>query len=147
VISPGPCAPDDAGNSVEVVRVLSVDFPILGVCLGHQAIVQAFGGTIERAIAPVHGQTSAIHHDGGPLFAGVDNPFTACRYHSLIAARRDLPDSLRITAWTGDETIMAVAHRSLPICGIQFHPESVLTRDGMKILENFFDWAALRPRC
>lgn len=147
MISPGPCAPDAAGQSVEVVRQLADEFPMLGVCLGHQSIVQAFGGKIERAHSPVHGQTSAIYHDGGPLFSGVDNPFAACRYHSLVAARRDLPECLRITAWTDGETIMAVEHISLPICGIQFHPESVLTRDGMKILGNYFDWAGLRARC
>ena len=138
IISPGPCTPNEAGISLEVVRKLAAEIPMLGVCLGHQAIVQAFGGEIVRAAEPVHGRTSLIHHDGSFLFAGISNPFSACRYHSLIARRESLPTCLKITAWTDDRTIMAVKHKSFPTVGIQFHPESVLTRDGMTLLENFF---------
>ncbi len=139
VISPGPCTPNEAGISLALIREVAGEIPILGVCLGHQAIVQAFGGDIVRAEEPVHGRTSLIHHDGSPLFAGMANPFHACRYHSLIARRESLPVCLEITAWTDDGTIMAVRHRSLPVVGIQFHPESVLTLDGMTLLENAFD--------
>lgn len=146
IISPGPCDPNAAGHSLDVVRGLAGHLPILGVCLGHQAVVQAMGGRIERAAEPVHGRTSMIFHDRNPLFAGVPNPFAACRYHSLIASRDDLPQCLQVTAWTADETIMAVQHRQWPLVGLQFHPESVLTRDGMRILANFFESLAL-PRC
>ncbi len=138
IISPGPCTPNEAGISLEVVRKLAAEIPLLGVCLGHQAIVQAFGGEIVRAAEPVHGQTSLIHHDGSSLFTGISNPFSACRYHSLIARRESLPACLKITAWTDDRTIMAVKHESFYNVGIQLHPESVLTRDGVTLLENFF---------
>ncbi len=138
VISPGPCTPNEAGISLNVVRELAAEIPMLGVCLGHQAIAQAFGGDIIRAAEPVHGRTSSIFHDNSPLFVGISNPFSACRYHSLIARRESLPACLKVTAWTDDGTIMAIRHDSLPTIGIQFHPESVLTRDGVTLLKNFF---------
>ena len=144
LISPGPCTPNEAGISLEVIREMATEVPLLGVCLGHQAIVQAFGGQIVRAAEPVHGRTSLIYHDGSPLFAGIANPFPACRYHSLIAQRASLPTCLEVIAWTEDETVMAVRHRSLPVIGIQFHPESVLTQDGVTLLENIFSSIGLR---
>lgn len=143
VISPGPCTPNEAGATLDVIRGLAGEFRMLGVCLGHQAIVQAFGGKIVRGVEPVHGRTSLIYHDGSSLYAGVDNPFVAARYHSLVAQRDNLPECLRIRAWTDEGVIMGVEHDSLPIVGVQFHPESVLTRDGQRILENFFDGASL----
>jgi anthranilate synthase/aminodeoxychorismate synthase-like glutamine amidotransferase len=136
LISPGPCTPNEAGISLSLVQELSGAFPLIGICLGHQAIVQALGGEIVRANEPVHGRSSLIHHDGSELFEGVPSPFPACRYHSLIARREGLPECLEINAWTEDGTIMGVRHRRLPVLGLQFHPESVLTLDGMTILRN-----------
>jgi anthranilate synthase/aminodeoxychorismate synthase-like glutamine amidotransferase len=136
-ISPGPCTPNEAGISLDVVRELAGELPLLGVCLGHQVIVQAFGGEIVRAPEPVHGRASLVCHDNSPLFSGIGNPFSACRYHSLVASRDSLPPGLHVTAWTDDGTIMAVQHGTLPVYGLQFHPESVLTRDGLKLLSNF----------
>lgn len=137
VISPGPCTPNEAGISMEVVRELGGKVPLLGVCLGHQSIGQVFGGAIERGEAPVHGKTSSVSHDGRTIFAGVDNPFTATRYHSLIVAK-PLPDELELTAWTEDDVVMGVRHRTLPALeGVQFHPESILTAPGKQILGNF----------
>ena len=143
IISPGPCSPDQAGISLEVVNALAGDYPILGVCLGHQSIAQAYGGRIVHARRVMHGKTSAIHHDGSGVFAGLDNPFTATRYHSLVAERASLPACLEINAWTVDEQgsldeIMGLRHRSLPVHGVQFHPESILTAFGHELLRNFF---------
>ncbi len=137
VISPGPGTPEQAGISIDLIKNLSDDIPILGVCLGHQAIVQAYGGAIERAPEPVHGKTSQINHDGKTIFEEIENPFTATRYHSLAAKKDDLPEELEVSAWTDDDMIMAVRHKKLPVEGIQFHPESILTIEGKKILENF----------
>jgi anthranilate synthase/aminodeoxychorismate synthase-like glutamine amidotransferase len=143
VISPGPKAPDDAGCSMEVVRRLSNHIPILGVCLGHQAIGQAFGGKIVRASMPMHGKSSSIEHDGSRLFAGISNPFQVGRYHSLVIDPTTLPDRLKVTAWALDRSIMAVEHVSLPVFGVQFHPESILTHDGYQVLANFLKAAGL----
>lgn len=137
VISPGPCTPNEAGISMEAVGVFGGRIPLLGVCLGHQSIGQVFGGTIIRGEAPVHGKTSEIFHDGRTLFAGVDNPFTATRYHSLVI-RTPVPDVLEKTAWTEDGVVMGVRHKTLPALeGVQFHPESILTAPGKAILGNF----------
>lgn len=138
VISPGPGDPDDAGVSLEVVQQLGPTLPILGVCLGHQTIGQAFGGVIVRAQALMHGKTSPILHQGVGVFAGLDNPFTATRYHSLVIERNSCPDCLEITAWVEDGAIMGVRHRQYPhIQGVQFHPESILTQSGKQLLQNF----------
>jgi anthranilate synthase/aminodeoxychorismate synthase-like glutamine amidotransferase len=137
VISPGPCTPNEAGVSLGVITLLAGKTPILGVCLGHQAIGQAFGGKVVRAKEVVHGKTSRIFHDERGLFAGLPNPFEATRYHSLIVQREGLPDCLQITAKTWDEEIMGLRHRTLDIEGVQFHPESFLTTVGKDILRNF----------
>jgi len=137
VISPGPCTPTEAGISVPVVRELGGEIPILGVCLGHQSIAQAFGGRIVRAATLMHGKTSMIHHDGRGLFSGLANPFEATRYHSLVAERASLPDCLEITAHSDDGEIMGLRHRTLAIEGVQFHPESILTAVGKDLLGNF----------
>lgn len=137
VVSPGPCTPDQAGISVEVIRHFHRDIPILGVCLGHQAIGQAFGGRVIRATRIMHGKTSPVSNDGRTIFAGLANPFTAGRYHSLIVERQSLPDCLEISAETEEGEIMGLRHRSLPIEGIQFHPESILTPSGKRIIRNF----------
>jgi anthranilate synthase/aminodeoxychorismate synthase-like glutamine amidotransferase len=138
VISPGPGTPDDGGVSLDVIRELGATTPILGVCLGHQSIGQAYGGVVKRARQLMHGKTSQIRHDGEGLFAGVPNPFTATRYHSLIVEPETLPDSLIPIAYTTDDgEIMAMRHREHPVFGVQFHPESILTESGMQILRNF----------
>ena len=137
VISPGPGRPVDAGISKDLIKRFYRDIPILGVCLGHQSIGEVFGARVVNSGAVVHGKTSEIHHDGKTIFSGVDNPFTAARYHSLIIQADTLPDFLEITAETGDGTVMGIRHRDFPLEGIQFHPESFLTPCGMKILENF----------
>jgi len=137
VISPGPCTPNEAGVSLQVIRELAGKIPILGVCLGHQAIGQAFGGKVIRAKEVVHGKTSRIFHDEKGLFSGLPNPFEATRYHSLVVQREGLPDCLEITAKTWDEEIMGLRHKTLPIEGVQFHPESFLTVMGKDILRNF----------
>ncbi len=137
VISPGPCTPQEAGISVELVERLAGRFPILGVCLGHQAIGVAFGGKIIRAPKLFHGKTSLIHHDGQGVFRKLPNPFTATRYHSLIVERKSLPRELAITAETDDGIIMGLRHRRYKIEGVQFHPESVLTESGKQLLSNF----------
>ncbi len=142
VISPGPCTPDQAGISVQAIRELAGRLPILGVCLGHQAIGQAFGGRVVRAPYLMHGKVSAVHHEGRGVFAGLPDPFEATRYHSLIVERVSLPDCLEVTAWTGDGLIMGLAHRTLPVWGVQFHPESILTRQGKQLLRNFLDLSA-----
>lgn len=141
VISPGPCTPDEAGVSVEVIRAFSGRVPILGVCLGHQSIGQAFGGRVVRAPRPVHGKTAEISHDGRTVFAGLSDPFTATRYHSLIVERESLPECLEVSAWTGDREnlIMGLRHREHPTEGVQFHPESILTREGKRLIGNFLE--------
>jgi anthranilate synthase component 2 len=137
VISPGPCSPEDAGISVAAIRHFAGKVPLLGVCLGHQAIGAAFGGRVVRSASLMHGKTSPIHHDGKGLFAGLPNPFEATRYHSLVVERSSLPADLEVTAWVADGEIMGLAHRDLPVWGVQFHPESILTVGGMDILRNF----------
>jgi para-aminobenzoate synthetase component 2 len=137
LISPGPGNPDEAGITLELLATLSSELPILGVCLGHQAIGQAFGGRVVRAERLMHGRTSPILHDGTGVFEGLPSPFTATRYHSLIVERASLNDSLRVTAWTAEGEIMGLAHRSLPVEGVQFHPESFLTEHGHAMLETF----------
>jgi anthranilate synthase/aminodeoxychorismate synthase-like glutamine amidotransferase len=141
VLSPGPCTPSEAGCSLEIVTELYRELPILGVCLGHQAIGQAFGGRIVRAAEPVHGRSSLIHHSGSGLFARLASPATACRYHSLVIDRSSLAKELSVTATLDDGTIMAIEHRELPVFGVQFHPESVLTHDGYRLLANFLKLA------
>ena len=137
VISPGPCDPDRAGISLDVIERAAPICPVLGVCLGHQAIGQAFGGRVVRAPAPMHGKISPIHHDGTGVFEGLPNPFPATRYHSLIVERERLPAELRVNAWTGDGLIMGLRHESLPVHGVQFHPESIETAAGYQLLRNF----------
>jgi len=137
VVSPGPCTPKEAGISVEVIRELGPEIPLLGVCLGHQSIGAAFGGDVVGADRIMHGKVSAIRHIGNPLFAEVPSPFTATRYHSLIIKRDTCPEVLEITAETDEGEIMGVAHREHPIWGVQFHPESILTDHGKQIVKNF----------
>jgi anthranilate synthase/aminodeoxychorismate synthase-like glutamine amidotransferase len=137
VISPGPCTPKEAGVSVDVIKYFAGKIPILGVCLGHQAIGAAFGGDIIRAPRLMHGKTSMIHHDGKTIFKGLPNPFEATRYHSLIIKKETLPDCLEITAWTEQDEIMGVRHKEFIVEGVQFHPESILTKVGKTLLENF----------
>lgn len=144
VISPGPCTPREAGCSIEVIRRLHNRVPMLGVCLGHQAIAAALGGNVVRAPQPVHGRTSLVHHDGDGLFAGLDNPFRACRYHSLAVEAATLPRELGITATTADNVVMALRHWEFPVYGVQFHPEAILTQSGYRLLANFLELAG-RP--
>ena len=139
VISPGPCTPQEAGISVELIQKLAGKIPILGVCLGHQAIGAAFGGKIIRAPKLFHGKTSEIQHEGSGIFRGLPNPFIATRYHSLIVERKSLPRELAITAETGDGIIMGLQHRRHKLAGVQFHPESVLTESGKQLLKNFLE--------
>ncbi len=137
VISPGPCAPQQAGVSVDSIQKLSGRLPILGVCLGHQAIAHAFGGRVMRAAQPVHGKTSAIHHDGEGLFEGLPSPFSATRYHSLVVERASLPQCLHVTATTDAGEIMALRHTAFDVVGVQFHPESFLTTSGPRLVANW----------
>ncbi len=137
VISPGPCTPKEAGISVDVIRTFGSKIPILGVCLGHQAIGEAFGGEVIRAPRLMHGKTSMVLHDGRTIYRGLPNPFEATRYHSLIIRRETMPKVLEITAWTKEGEVMGVRHRTLPIEGVQFHPESILTNVGKDLLRNF----------
>jgi len=137
VISPGPGVPRDAGISIDVIRALGPTTPVLGVCLGHQAIAEAFGGVVTRAPELMHGKASAIHHDGAHLFAGLPSPFSAIRYHSLCAAPEAVPEALEVTARTASGVIMALRHREYPVYGVQFHPESILTEHGKELLRNF----------
>lgn len=139
VISPGPCTPDEAGVSLSVIQHFSQHTPVLGVCLGHQSIGQAFGGKIIHAKQLMHGKTSPIFHNNTGVFQGLPNPFIATRYHSLVIERDTLPADLEITAWTEDDEIMGVRHRSLNIEGVQFHPESILSEQGHEILGNFLN--------
>jgi anthranilate synthase component II len=146
VVSPGPCTPREAGISVPLVRAAAGRVPLLGVCLGHQAIGEAFGGQVVRAERLMHGKTTMVAHGGHPLFRGVPDPFEAMRYHSLVVTARGLPSELEVTAWSSDrspgEEIMALAHRSLPVYGVQFHPESIATQQGKLLLANFLALAA-----
>ncbi len=143
VLSPGPCTPNEAGCSIEIVRELQHELPILGICLGHQAIAAALGGRIGRAQEAVHGRTSAVHHNGRGVFAGLPNPLVACRYHSLIVEEAGLPATLEVTARTADGLVMAIAHRERPVVGLQFHPESILTEAGYPLLANFLRLAGV----
>jgi anthranilate synthase/aminodeoxychorismate synthase-like glutamine amidotransferase len=145
IISPGPCTPTEAGVSTEVVRQLGPDTPILGVCLGHQCIGAAYGARIVRAARPMHGKTSHIAHAGTGIFADVPNPFSATRYHSLVIDPPTVPADLEVIATADDGTIMAVRHRSHPVVGLQFHPESVLTEHGYRLIANFLDAKASGP--
>ena len=144
VISPGPCTPNEAGISLEVIERLAGSVPIFGVCLGHQAIGQAYGGKVVHAKALMHGKTSRIHHDGKGVFAGLKNPFTATRYHSLSVEKDALPADLEVTAWTEDGEIMGVQHRTRPVHGVQFHPESIATECGYDLLANFLEVAGVK---
>ena len=137
VISPGPCTPREAGISCELIRHFAGKLPILGVCLGHQCVGDVFGGDIVRAERLMHGKTSMIHHNGEEIFDDLENPFEATRYHSLIVKRETLPDCFDLTAWTDQDEIMGIRHKAHPIWGVQFHPESILTRAGKPLLENF----------
>lgn len=137
VVSPGPCTPREAGISVELIRAMADSVPILGVCLGHQSIAEAFGGEVVRAPYLMHGKTSLIRHDGRTVFDGLPQGFVATRYHSLVVERESLPDTLEISAWTEDGIIMGIRHRVYPVEGVQFHPESILTDSGRTLLGNF----------
>jgi anthranilate synthase component II len=143
VLSPGPCTPYEAGASLDIVRALHTDVPMLGVCLGHQVIAEALGGRIVRAPSPVHGQTSPVTHSGTRLFDGLPSPINAARYHSLVAETKSLPAALRVTARTSDGVIMAFEHEKYNVFGVQFHPESILTEHGYQLLANFLKLAAL----
>jgi anthranilate synthase component 2 len=144
LLSPGPCTPNEAGICLPLLTQAPDSLPIFGVCLGHQAIGQAFGGEVVRAKAVMHGKTSAIHHNGKGVFKDIKNPFTATRYHSLSVEKGALPDALEITAWTDDGEIMGVQHKTRPIQGVQFHPESIATECGHDLLANFLDLAGVR---
>jgi len=143
VISPGPCTPQDAGISIELIRHFAGKVPVLGVCLGHQAIGAAFGGSVARAGHLMHGKTSEVEHDGQTVFRGLESPMTATRYHSLIVEEKDLPSELEVSAWTiekdGTRTIMGLRHKKFAVEGVQFHPESVLTGEGKKLVRNFLE--------
>ena len=143
VVSPGPCTPQDAGISIKLIRYFAGKVPVLGVCLGHQAIGAAFGGHVVRAKTLMHGKTSSVEHDGRTIFRGIHSPLTATRYHSLIVREEDLPRDLEVSAWTvdrdGTRVIMGLRHRNFPVEGVQFHPESVLTSDGKQMIENFLN--------
>jgi anthranilate synthase component II len=142
VLSPGPCTPKDAGICLDLIAAVSVKIPILGVCLGHQAIGEAFGGKVVRAPTPVHGKLAEIRHNGAGIFHGIDAPFQATRYHSLVVERQSLPGELTVTADTADGLIMGLVHQRLPVHGVQFHPESIASEHGHLILQNFLDIAA-----
>lgn len=145
VISPGPCTPKEAGVSKEIIAELGAEFPILGVCLGHQCIGEVYGGDVVRADNIMHGKVSSVFHTGHPLFEGIESPFQATRYHSLIIKRATCPEVLEIIAETDAGEIMAVAHRDCPVRGVQFHPESILTAAGKRILANFLKLERLAP--
>lgn len=150
VLSPGPCTPKDAGICLDLVERAGADVPMLGVCLGHQAIGQAFGGDVVRAAMPMHGKVSDIRHDGRTVFRGINGPFQATRYHSLVVARETCPAELTVTAETSDGLIMGLSHRTLPVHGVQFHPESILSAHGELIMRNFLklaeDWNRAKDR-
>jgi anthranilate synthase component 2 len=139
VLSPGPGRPENAGIVNDLIRSTAGSIPILGICLGHQAIAQVYGGRIGYAPTLMHGKMSAIRHDGSRLFAGIESPFSATRYHSLVVEPESLPGEFRMTAWTEDKVIMGIEHGTLPLYGVQFHPESIMTPDGKQILKNFLD--------
>ena len=144
LLSPGPCTPNEAGICLDILASAPHHLPILGVCLGHQAIAQAFGGVVSRAKSLMHGKTSPILHDGTGVFAGVPSPFTAARYHSLATPKETLPDTLMVNGWTADGEVMGIRHRTRPIHGVQFHPESIATEHGHALLANFLDLAGIR---
>jgi anthranilate synthase component II len=144
LLSPGPCTPNEAGICLALLDTAPLDMPIFGVCLGHQALGQAFGGEVIRAKALMHGKTSPIEHEGLSVFKGLPSPFTATRYHSLAVRRETLPDVLEVTAWTADGEIMGLAHRTRPLHGVQFHPESIATEHGHDLLGNFLDLANIK---
>jgi len=144
LLSPGPCTPNEAGICLAILDTAPQDMPVFGVCLGHQAMGQAFGGEVIRAKVLMHGKTSPIGHEGRSVFKGLPSPFTATRYHSLAVRRETLPDVLEVTAWTADGEIMGLAHRTRPIHGVQFHPESIATEHGHDLLANFLDLANVR---
>jgi len=144
LLSPGPCAPDQAGICLSLLTSAPESMPIFGVCLGHQAMGQAFGGEVIRAKSLMHGKTSPIEHGGQSVFRGLPSPFTATRYHSLAVRRDTLPDALEVTAWTADGEIMGLAHKTRPIHGVQFHPESIATEHGHDLLANFLDLAGVK---
>ena len=146
LLSPGPCTPNEAGICLGLIESAPQDMPIFGVCLGHQAMGQAFGGDVIRAKSLMHGKTSPIEHGGRSVFAGLPSPFTATRYHSLAVKRETLPEVLEVTAWTADGEIMGLAHRTRPIHGVQFHPESIATEHGHALLANFLDLANVKRR-
>ena len=146
LLSPGPCTPNEAGICLAILDTAPLDMPVFGVCLGHQAMGQAFGGEVIRAKALMHGKTSPIEHDGRSVFKGLPSPFTATRYHSLAVRRETLPDVLEITGWTADGEIMGLAHKTRPIHGVQFHPESIATEHGHDLLANFLDLANVKRR-
>ncbi|MBS4198307.1 aminodeoxychorismate/anthranilate synthase component II [Bacillus sp. FJAT-49732] len=139
VISPGPCTPNEAGISLRAIQYFAGKIPILGVCLGHQAIGQVFGGEVVKAERLLHGKTSATYHDGKTIFSNINNPFRATRYHSLIVKKENFPESLEVTAWTDKGEIMGLRHKELPIEGVQFHPESIMTEAGKQLLHNFLN--------
>ena len=145
VVSPGPCSPEEAGISVAAIKEYAGKIPLLGVCLGHQSIGAAFGGKVVRSVSLMHGKTSPIRHDGKELFSGLPNPFNATRYHSLVVERESLPDCLEVTAWVDNGEIMGLRHRDLPVWGVQFHPESILTEGGMELLDNFIKLSKQYP--
>ena len=145
LLSPGPKTPDEAGVCLSLIEQAPADLPIFGVCLGHQSIGQAYGGKVVHAKALMHGKTSPIQHNGKGVFAGLKTPFTATRYHSLAVREEDLPADLEMTAWTDDGEIMGVQHRTRPVFGVQFHPESIATECGHELLANFLDLAGVRP--
>ncbi|MCM3667082.1 aminodeoxychorismate/anthranilate synthase component II [Mesobacillus subterraneus] len=144
MISPGPCSPNEAGISLEAIKNFSGKTPIFGVCLGHQSIAQVFGGDVVRAERLMHGKTSMVYHDGKTIFAGLENPFPAARYHSLIVKKETLPECLEVSAWTEEGEIMAIRHKTLPVEGVQFHPESILTTSGKQLLRNFISYYKLQ---
>ncbi|WP_339148318.1 MULTISPECIES: aminodeoxychorismate/anthranilate synthase component II [unclassified Sutcliffiella] len=144
MISPGPCSPNEAGISLEVIRHFAGKKPIFGVCLGHQSIAQVFGGDVVQAERLMHGKTSEMHHDENTIFKTLANPFVATRYHSLIVKKETLPDCFEITAWTDQDEIMAIRHKELPIEGVQFHPESIMTSVGKELLRNFIDTYSMK---
>ena len=146
LLSPGPCTPNEAGICLGLIESAPQDMPLFGVCLGHQAMGQAFGGDVIRAKSLMHGKTSPIEHEGRSVFAGLPSPFTATRYHSLAVKRETLPEALEVTAWTADGEIMGLAHRTRPIHGVQFHPESIATEHGHALLANFLDLANVKRR-
>lgn len=137
LVSPGPCTPKEAGISVSVIKAFGGKIPVLGVCLGHQSIGEAFGGEVIRADRIMHGKTSPIHHDGRGVFTGLPNPFEGMRYHSLVVKEDNLPDVLQVTAWTDQKELMGLRHATLPVEGVQFHPESIMTPEGKQLLRNF----------